>query len=195
MIFDEIDPDDFARIAGLPMVPFCEALLDRFGKASSADLHAAWTMLYPDAETPKTEFKRVRDAWKERRTSVGTVAEGETAQAQQTADARAQAWAQLEVAISSGNAKKQAELVKVIKALDEMAPERLADGGTEKLSLLEPGELDCLLYLVAKANGQPLDEDGEWFAAFLARVPERPYAVHPAHLPLPEAPRPAMLTP
>ncbi len=191
---DKLEDDDVLLLGELPMVPFSEGLLDRFPKASSADLADTWQDFHPDAPVAKAEFKRVRDAWKERRTTVGTVAEGENEKAQQMQDARANVMAQLEGAIASGNGKKQADLIKVLKGLDDLAPERSADGGTENWELLSDAERACMLALVLKMNGQPLDEDAEWFVALLARVPERPYVLHPAHIPLPEADRPAMLT-
>jgi hypothetical protein len=192
-----LDDDEVLRLGDLPMVPFAEGLLDRFPKSSSADICDTWHDFHPLPEPPvaKAEFKRVRDAWKDRRTSVASATEESSEKAQQASNAREQAWAQLEVAIASGNGKKQAELIKVIKGLDDLAPERASASGTENWDLLEEPERACLLALVAKVNGQPLDEDGEWFVALLARVPERYYEVHPAHVPLPEAGRPAMLTP
>jgi hypothetical protein len=192
---DKLDDDDVLRLGDLPMVPFTEGLLDRFPKASSADLSDTWQDFHPEQPMAKAEFKRLRDSWKERRTTVGTVAEGENEQAQQLLDARGNVMAQLEGAIASGNGKKQAELIKVLKGLDDLAPDRAAEGGTERWELLTEGERACMMALVLKVNGQALDEDAEWFVALLARVPERPYEVHPAHIPLPEAARPAMLTP
>jgi hypothetical protein len=191
---DKLDDDDVLRLGDLPMVPFAEAVLDRFPKASSADLCDTWHDFHPEPPVSKAEFKRARDAWKDRRTSVVGVADAAAEQADKTADARASAWQQLEIAVASGNTKKQAELLKTIKGLDALAPDRVADRGTEDWGLLSESERACMLMLVAKVNGQPLDEDGEWFVALLARVPERPYEAHPAHIPLPEAARPAMLT-
>lgn len=193
-LLGSLEDDDYLRIGALPVVPFSEALLDRCPKASSADLCDAWHSLNPEPAVPKTEFKRVRDAWKERRTSVGTVAETEHEQAQQAVDARKNAWAQFEAAIASGNGKKMAELGKVIKALDDMAPERAEAADAGRWDLLTEAERDCMMALVAKMNGQALDEDGEWFVVLLSRVPDRPYDLHPAHIPLPEVDRPAMLT-
>lgn len=192
----KLDDDDVLRLGALPMVPFSEGLLDRFPKASSADLCDTWHDFHPAPEDsiPKAEFKRVRDAWKTNRTTVATVADDQAEQAEQTDNARASAWAQLEVAIASGNTKKMAELIKTIKGLDALTPDRVADTGTENWQLLTEAERACMLALVAKLNGRPLDEDAEWFVALLARVPERPYDLHPAHIPLPEADRPAMLT-
>jgi hypothetical protein len=191
---DKLDDDEVLRLGDLPPVPFSEALLDRFPKASSADLADTWHDFHPEPLIPKAEFKRVRDAWKERRTSVVGVADAQAEQAEKTQGARDSAWQQLEIAVASGNTKKQAELLKTIKGLDALAPDRVADRGTENWELLSEAERACMLALVQKVNGQPLDEDAEWFVALLARVPERPYELHPAHLPLPEAPRPAMLT-
>jgi len=191
---NKLDDDEVLRLGDLPPVPFSEALLDRFPKASSADLADTWHDFHPEPAIPKAEFKRVRDAWKERRTSVVGVADAQAEQAEKTQGARESAWQQFEIAVSSGNTKKQAELLKTLKGLDALAPDRVADRGTENWELLSEAERACMLALVQKVNGQPLDEDAEWFVALLARVPERPYEHHPARLPLPEAPRPAMLT-
>jgi hypothetical protein len=192
---DRLDDDDVLRLGELPVVPFSEGMLDRFPKASSADLSDTWTDFHPDQPMAKAEFKRVRDAWKEKRTTVGTVAEGDSAHAQQLLDARGNIMAQLDGASASGNMKKVAELIKALKGLDDLAPDRSAEGGTGSWELLTEAESACMRSLVYKMNGRPLEEDAEWFVALLARVPERPYEVHPAHIPLPEAGRPAMLTP
>jgi len=195
-MFEKIDQEEFDRICALPMVPFCEALLEREPKASSADLTEAWHAVH-EGEPPiaKAEFKRVRDAWKERRTTVASAGEAVDDQAVQVGMAREQAWAQLEVAIASGNTKKQAELMKTLKGLVELAPEHTVDHGTEQWDRLTPQQRDCMLALVAVLNARPLDEDAMWWVELLARIPERPYETHPAHIPLPDAKRPAMLTP
>lgn len=196
MLLDKLDDDDLLRIGSLPMVPFCEALLERNDKASSADLHEAWHALHTDPPgIPKTEFRRARDGWKQRGTTIGNAADEQESRAKQTASARDAAWAQLEAAIASGNTKKQTELMRTIKGLDALAPEHVAERGSEAWERLSDSERACLLALVSKLNGRALDEDGEWFIGLLARVPERPFEVHPAHITLPEANRPAMLTP
>lgn len=173
----------------LPLREFLVAILDDAPHTPAKDLQAAAQAAGKPCS--KGEAKRVRDAWAAGPGGGAQPGPDEVTGAPPTID---QVRARLREAVLAGDSQAVTRWARSLAILEGLAPPPAADPGAFRWDLLSEAERACLLTLCAKAGGEPLDADGLWFVALLARVPGRPEARHPAHLPLPEVTRPVTLT-
>lgn len=176
-----------AIICGLPLGEFVAALLEDDPHLSAKDIAA----LAKTAGKPcsKGLASTLRKQWKSFHPSDGPDVEDEVTGEAPTVELAQQR------AFDAATARDSAAFERWIRAwakLKDLVPATGAgEGDVFDWARLSEADRACMQYLTAKAHGAPLDEDALWFASLLARVPPRPERIHPAHVPLPEAERPA----
>lgn len=181
-------PERTAIVAALPLEEWCRAVLDDAPKTSAKDLLTMAVALGKcPADTAKSRIARIRDAWKVEKTADMTP-EDEAPQAPTLEETRKR----LAEAVAIGDHRAAASYARTVAILAGLEPEAEAEPDQIDWSRLSPVQGACLGALVALAAGQDLTDDHVWFMALLARVPELRVFTHPAHVPLPEVPRPGV---
>ena len=179
--------EQWALVCALPLHDMCNAILDDAPKTSAAELLAAAEATGKADGRAKAYFKRVRDAHALRK--------GERAPDPVEADdapTLPAVHARIAEALAARDYRAAASWSRTLAIMTGLEPEADPDAGREADwgALTEP-ERAAMGALVRKAYGEAPDTDGLWWAALFARVPADPTTVHPAHVPLPDAPRPA----
>jgi hypothetical protein len=181
-----VTDERLALIVGLPLDEFLAELLADNAHLSANELAAAAKAAGKPCS--KGVARRIRDAWVARKAGqpedvdvtgeVPTIEQVErnlagalAARDGQSSERWARTWARMKGLVTTDQDKTD--------GLD--------------WSLLTENERAVLYVLTAKGHGQALDDDGLWIMQYVARMPPPPRVVHPAHVPLPDAPRPAIV--
>ena len=181
-------PERLAQVQQLPLDQFLRALLDDNPRLSAKELAEAARAA--GKQCPRPMAKSIRESWK---AAGGGGNEPEEAD---DVDGRAPTvedlWTKAHEAAVAGDSQGCERWIRAWARLKELVPAAPKDDVRFRWDLLTPTEAACMQALVCKAYGAYVSDDGVWFLALLAMVPEARTTTHPAHVPLPEVPRPVI---